>query len=82
MSIRQFFHLDCGELMGQVPRAMNIEYSGFDLEGNPITKQTSGLEARIVQHEIDHLDGFLFFDRIEDQESLTTYSELQNKGPA
>ncbi|MDI1353148.1 MAG: peptide deformylase [bacterium] len=70
--------LNCGELMGKVPRAMTIEYSGFDLTGNKITKQVTGLEARIVQHEIDHLDGFLFFDRVEDQDSLTTFSELQS----
>lgn len=72
--------LNCGELMGEVPRAMDIEYSGFDIDGNRITKKASGLEARILQHEIDHLDGFLFLDRIEDQDSLTTLSELQNKG--
>lgn len=72
--------LNCGELMGEVPRAMDIEYSGFDIDGNRITKKASGLEARILQHEIDHLDGFLFLDRVEDQGSITTLSELQNKG--
>lgn len=69
--------LNCGELMGAVPRAMEIEYSGFDIDGNRITKKASGLEARILQHEIDHLDGFLFLDRVEDQESLTTLSEME-----
>ncbi|HAT1795157.1 peptide deformylase [Legionella pneumophila subsp. fraseri] len=72
--------LNCGELMGQVPRAMEIEYSGFDLDGNQITKRATGLEARILQHEIDHLDGYLFLDRMEDQESLTTRSAIQPKG--
>lgn len=72
--------LNCGELMGEVPRAMDIEYSGFDIDGNRITKKASGLEARILQHEIDHLDGFLFLDRVEDQDSITTLSVLQNKG--
>ncbi|HHT9911417.1 TPA: peptide deformylase [Legionella pneumophila] len=72
--------LNCGELMGEVPRAMDIEYSGFDIDGNRITKKASGLEARILQHEIDHLDGFLFLDRVEEQGSLTTLSEMQNKG--
>ena len=71
--------LNCGEMMGQVPRAMEIEYSGFDVDGNPITKRATGLEARIIQHEIDHLKGHLFFDRVVDKESLTTLSELQNK---
>ncbi len=72
--------LNCGEIMGEVPRAMEIEYSGFDIDGNRITKKASGLEARILQHEIDHLDGFLFLDRVEEQGSITTLSELQNKG--
>lgn len=71
--------LNVEETMGEVPRAMEIEYSGFDLEGNLICKQAKGLEARILQHEIDHLDGFLFLDRVENKESLTTMSALQNK---
>lgn len=71
--------LNCGELMGEVPRAMEIEYTGFDVDGNPVTKHASGLEARILQHEIDHLNGFLFLDRVEDHATLTTITELQNK---
>lgn len=71
--------LNCGEIMGQVPRAMEIEYFGYDIEGNFITKKAYGLETRILQHEIDHLDGYLFLDRIQDKETLTTKSELQNK---
>ena len=71
--------LNCGEMMGQVPRAMEIEYSGFDIDGNPITKHASGLEARILQHEIDHLKGHLFFDHVENKETLNTMSELSDK---
>ncbi|WP_133127713.1 peptide deformylase [Legionella nagasakiensis] len=71
--------LNCGELMGEVPRAMEIEYTGFDVDGNQVSKKASGLEARILQHEIDHLNGFLFFDHVEDKDSLTTMTELQKK---
>ena len=71
--------LNCGEIMGKVPRAMEIEYSGFDMNGNFITKKATELEARILQHEIDHLDGILFLDRVKDNDTLTTISELQNK---
>lgn len=71
--------LNCEDLMGEVPRYYEIEYSGYDIYGNLITKQVTGLEARILQHEIDHLDGFLFFDRVEDKESLSTYEEYQKK---
>lgn len=70
--------LNCGELRGQVPRAMAIEYSGFDVEVNVIRRKATGLEARILQHEVDHLDGILFFDRVEDQKSLTSLSALQS----
>lgn len=72
--------LNCDFLMGHVPRAMEIEYYGFDIEGNPVTKKAAGLEARILQHEIDHLNGYLFLDRMEDTSTLTTLSELQDKG--
>ncbi|WED43241.1 peptide deformylase [Legionella cardiaca] len=71
--------LNTGELRGEVPRAMEIEYSGFDLNGNFIKKRASGLEARILQHEVDHLDGFLFFDHIANHDSLITATELQKR---
>lgn len=71
--------LNCGELRGEVPRMMEVEYSGFDLEGNLISKRVRGLEARIVQHEVDHLDGVLFIDRVEDQSNIITATELQKR---
>ncbi|HBI5657128.1 TPA: peptide deformylase [Legionella pneumophila] len=71
--------LNCGELRGEVPRAMEIEYSGYDLQGSFFSKRANGLEARIVQHEIDHLNGVLFFDHVKDKNTLTTASELQNR---
>lgn len=71
--------LNCGDLRAEVPRATEIEYSGFDIEGNPVSKRATGLEARILQHEIDHLNGFLFFDRVEDKTLLTTVDALQNR---
>lgn len=71
--------LNCGEVMGQVPRAMEIEYFGLDINGNFICKKAHGLEARILQHEIDHLNGYLFLDRIQDEKTLTTKSELQGR---
>jgi peptide deformylase len=69
--------LNTGELMGEVPRALEIEYAGYDLDGNHLRKRATGLEARILQHEIDHLNGILFFDRVENKETFTTYAELQ-----
>lgn len=71
--------LNCGEIMGQVPRAMAIEYCGFDADGHFVSKKAQALEARILQHEIDHLNGYLFLDRIEDKHTLTTKSALHHK---
>lgn len=71
--------LNCGDLRGEVPRAMEVEYSGYDLDGKLITKRANGLEARIIQHEVDHLNGLLFFDHVEDKNSLITAEELQKR---
>jgi peptide deformylase len=46
-----------------VERSLHARFSGFDAEGEPISIEASGLEARVLQHEIDHLDGVLILDR-------------------
>lgn len=69
--------LNIAEVRALVPRAMFIDYSGYQLDGHFFTKQASGLEARIIQHEVDHLDGILYIDRVEDKTSFTTVSELR-----
>ena len=46
-----------------VERPLHARVSGFDAEGEPILIEASGLEARVLQHEIDHLDGVLILDR-------------------
>jgi peptide deformylase len=53
-------------LRGLVPRFNKIEYSGYDLDGNFITRIAEGFHARAVQHEYDHLDGVLYPQRIKD----------------
>jgi peptide deformylase len=47
----------------EVERPLHARISGSDVEGEPVTIEASGLEARILQHEIDHLDGVLILDR-------------------
>ena len=71
--------LNGGGMMGEVPRATEIEYAGFDRNGSQITKHATGLEARILQHEIDHLDGILFFDRVENIDTIISYEEYQKR---
>src|SRR5258707_12405291 len=46
-----------------VERPLHARVSGFDAEGEAILIEASGLEARVLQHEIDHLDGVLILDR-------------------
>jgi peptide deformylase len=46
-----------------VERALHARIGGLDTEGEPMTIEASGLEARVLQHEIDHLDGVLILDR-------------------
>jgi peptide deformylase len=53
-------------LRGLVPRFRNLRYRGFDLEGARIERTVEGFHARVVQHEVDHLDGILYPDRIRD----------------
>jgi len=52
-------------LQGEVTRANEIRVKGFDERGKPVTHKASELEARVIQHEIDHLNGVLFFDRAD-----------------
>jgi len=53
-------------LRGLVPRVTRLRYSGFDLAGVPLERTVEGFHARVVQHEVDHLDGILFPQRVRD----------------
>src|SRR3990167_9089764 len=53
-------------LRGLVPRFQNIRYQGYDEQGALIDRTVSGLHARVVQHECDHLDGILYPMRVVD----------------
>ena len=46
-------------------RSYGVVAKGFDMHGEPVTLEGSGLLARCVQHETDHLDGILFIDRLD-----------------
>jgi peptide deformylase len=53
-------------LRGLVPRYLRLRYEGFDPQGRAIDRTVEGFHARVVQHEVDHLDGILFPRRIRD----------------
>ncbi len=53
-------------MRGQVPRFEMLRYTGFDECGKSIDRTVSGFHARVVQHEVDHLDGVLYPMRVTD----------------
>jgi peptide deformylase len=53
-------------MRGWVPRFQKLRYSGFDEHGKRFERDAEGFHARVVQHEVDHLDGILYPMRIRD----------------
>ena len=53
-------------MRGWVPRFQKLKYSGFDEQGRRFEREVEGFHARVVQHEVDHLDGVLYPMRIRD----------------
>lgn len=49
---------------GFVPRYETVKVKGYDLDGKEVVRKYKGYQAIIIQHEIDHLDGIMFYDRI------------------
>jgi len=69
--------LSIPDIRGLVPRPASIKVSAFDRNGERMTFTASGLPARVIQHETDHLDGVLFFDRMPTLESLAFMDEYR-----
>src|SRR5688572_26312295 len=64
-------------IRGVVPRYARIGYRGLTLDGRTIEREAQGLHARVVQHEVDHLDGILYPMRMPDLRELTFETELK-----
>jgi len=56
--------LSVPDWVGMVPRAAKVRVCFDDMHGQAQCIETSGFEARVIQHEVDHLDGILFIDRV------------------
>ena len=65
-------------LRGFVERPRHIRYRGLDLEGHPVARSARGFHARVVQHEVDHLDGILYPQRMKDLRNLIFESEARH----
>lgn len=68
--------LSIPDIRGRVPRARQIVVRAFDRAGKKVEMPASGFTARVIQHETDHLDGVLFFDRMKNFQSLTFLDEF------
>jgi peptide deformylase len=69
----------------EVERPVHIRVTALDERGNPILVEASGLEARVIQHEMDHLDGVLILDRTsrdQRKQAMRTLREQLEPRPA
>jgi peptide deformylase len=68
--------LSIPEIRGRVPRAQHIKLSAVGRDGKRLEIDAHDFPARVIQHETDHLDGILFFDRMRRFETLTYMEEF------
>src|SRR5919199_316552 len=64
-------------LRGLVPRHARLRWRGCDLDGREVSGEAAGMHARVLQHEVDHLDGILYLDRMPDLRQLTFTEEMR-----
>jgi peptide deformylase len=72
--------LSMPNVRGDLERFENLEVRYLDREGGVHEETRRGLTAGTFQHEIDHLDGILFVDRMADMSSLSTWEEFERHG--
>lgn len=62
-----------------VKRALKVRADGFDPSGKPMVIEGEELLARVLQHEVDHLDGVLFLDRLSDEDRKVALAALRDQ---
>ncbi len=67
-------------VFGVVERSKTITVRAMDADGKPVSMEATGLKARIVQHELDHLDGVLFIDRLPPVTRDRIKKKIQKEG--
>jgi peptide deformylase len=65
------------DFRGLVPRSISVTLKAYDRDGDRIEKRANGFEAVVLQHEIDHLNGKVFLDRMEDLTKLAYQEEFE-----
>ncbi len=63
--------------MGKVDRWNTIHFKGFNIEGKPVEGLAQGFLARLLQHEIDHVNGVLFVDRLKPENTQGPMDEMR-----
>jgi peptide deformylase len=71
--------LSIGEITVEVPRAVAIQVDAQDADGTDLRLAVEGFEARVIQHEIDHLDGILILDRTTKEQRREALRELRSQ---
>jgi peptide deformylase len=71
--------LSIGEITVEVPRAVAIHVDAQDTEGAALRLEVEGFEARVIQHEVDHLDGILILDRTIKEQRRQALRELRSQ---
>jgi peptide deformylase len=66
-----------GELQIPVERSLKLALSGLDAQGQPVRVEAEGFEARVLQHEVDHLNGVLIIDRASKEDRRSAMRELR-----
>lgn len=61
---------------GKLTRSEWVKVKGIDLDGRPVRLKGEGLLAHALEHEIDHLDGVLYIDRMKEQDTLDTLTQI------
>lgn len=69
--------LSVPNLRGEVRRFTAVRVRAWNREGDDLDFEVKGLTAGTFQHEVDHLDGKVFLDRVEDTRSLTTWADFE-----
>lgn len=69
--------LSVPNLRGEVRRFTEVRVHAWDRHGAELDLEVKGLTAGTFQHEVDHLDGTIFVDRVEDTRSLTTWADFE-----
>jgi peptide deformylase len=69
-------------IFAEVERSKSLRIEGLDGEGQPISFEAQGLQAKIIQHELDHLDGVLFIDRLPPVTRDRIKKKIQKEGLA